>query len=619
MIHYRVTLADLPGHQFEITLRLPRPAADQVLALPVWIPGSYMVRDFARHLSGLQASQAGQPCEVTPLDKSRWQVACRAGAALTLRYRVYAFDPSVRGAFLDDQRGFFNGSSLFLQVLGQSDGPHRLQLGRLPKGWMLATTMPLLATAAARSRASSIFEAADYAELIDHPVALGPFWRGQFNAAGLPHELVVSGAWPRFDSARLLADSRRICQAVQDFWRPPVAVKASAPAAVVTAAAAAVGRGVPTGPVQDPPFDQYLLLLNAADQGYGGLEHRASTALLVPRRDLPVAGVPPKPGAAGDGYTGLLTLICHEYFHAWNVKRLKPADLASPDYSRENHTQLMWFFEGFTTYYEDLLLRRAGLVDNASYLRLLARNINQVMRSPGRALQSVAEASFDAWTKYYRQDENTVNATVSYYAKGALVALALDLSLRKRGQSLDAVMRALWQSSGGGPITEADIFAAVRRLAGRALAQPLLAQLQQWVHGRDDLPLAALLQDFGVVWRQDAPDLAATLGVKLSEGPVTGVQVLQVLAGGAAAAAGLAAGDEILAVDGWRIRRLEDARGWTVCDQACELLLVRDQRVLKRRVTPPAMPLGPVLLSLAEPPAQAAQAVQKRRLGWLGA
>jgi len=209
-----------------------------------------------------------------------------------------------------------------------------------------------------------------------------------------------------------------------------------------------------------PPVSRYVFLLNAVDDGYGGLEHRASTALLCTRRQLPRQG----DSETSDGYVTLLGLISHEYFHTWNVKRLKPRDFERIDFGHENYTRLLWFFEGFTSYYDDLLLLRAGLIDAPRYLRLLAKTVSAVLATPGRRLQSVAESSFDAWVKYYRSDENTPNATISYYAKGSLVALALDLSLRAGGGTLDQAMRLLWTACGGGAIDEADIAQALQQV-----------------------------------------------------------------------------------------------------------------------------------------------------------
>lgn len=579
MIRYRVEPDDLHGHHYRVTLTVPQPAAQQLLALPVWINGSYMVREFGRHLSGLQARQGSRPVALRQRDKTSWQADCSGRAALVVSYRVYAFDTSVRAAFLDSRRGFFNNTSLCLRVAGREAETHRLELARLPRTWEVATAMPPAADGTPLA-----WEAAHYDELVDHPFELGSFWRGSFSAGGVPHEFVVAGALPGFDGDRLLADAQRICQAQIDLWH---ADDGSA-----------------------PPFSRYLFLLNAVEEGYGGLEHRASTALIAARRDLPRARMDGLP----DGYVTLLGLVSHEYFHTWNVKRLKPADLAQVDWQRENHTALLWFFEGFTSYYDELMLLRCGLIDAPRYLRLLAKTLNAVAATPGRQVQSVAAASFDAWVKYYRSDENTPNSTVSYYLKGALVALCLDLTLRQRGRSLDALMRLLWQRSGGGPVTEADIADALASVAGRRLD----AELQAWVHGTDELPVQGLLAALGVQARSERAGFAAGLGLRLSEGPVSGVQVKSVLAGSAAALAGVSAGDELLAVDGWRIRRLDDALAWIGHGQPFDLLLVRDQRVRQLQVQPqPASPLASSLALQLQPAPP--KAVAARRLAWLGA
>lgn len=577
-VDYRLDVDDARAHRFRVTLTLPVPAARQVLRLPVWLPGSYLLREFARHLGALAATQGGRPVPLEQVDKTSWVAHTAGRAALVLRYEVYAFDPSVRGAFLDEERGFFNGSSLFLAADGRTQAPHRLRIGRLPTGWDLASAMP----AGAGRRA---FQAADYAELIDHPFELGRFWRGTFSAGGVPHELVVSGAWPGFDGDRLLADAGRICQAQIRLWH---------------------GRG-------RPPFARYLFLLHASEGGLGGLEHRASTALAAPRTDLPRAATLAGTDAAGSGYLRLLSLVSHEYFHAWNVKRLVPHELAAPDLAREAYTRLLWFFEGVTSYYDEFMLRRTGLVDAPRYLDLLAEQINAVAATPGRQRQSVAQASFDAWTRYYRPDENTANGTVSYYAKGALVALCLDLTLRVEGRgTLDAVLRRLWRSRRGGALAEADIAAALAAVAGRSL-QP---ELEAWVHGTGELPVAALLARVGVSSTVQAPDLAGLLGLRLSEGPVSGVQVRGVLRGSAAERAGLCAGDELLAVDGWRVRRLDDARAWLAGSRPFELLLVRDQRVRRCRIPPPTTPAKVGVRLRPDPDAPAAASALRR--AWLG-
>ena len=583
MIAYRIDVAEPAAHRFTVTLTVDRPAAECVLALPVWIPGSYMVREFSRHLSRFEASQGGEPRALTPLDKASWRVDCTGGAALVLRYEVYAFDPSVRCAYLDDTRGFFNPTSLCLRVAGREREPHALRVASLPRGWEVATAMPP-APAGARAVSHS-FLCADYDELADHPVELGRFWRGHFTAGGATHELVVAGAWPSFDAERLLADTQRICAAQIAFWH---------------------------GPRGKAPFERYVFLLNVVEEGYGGLEHRTSTALIANRRDLPRQGQP----ELSEGYQTLLGLISHEYFHTWNVKRLKPAEFLHYDYSRENYTELLWFFEGFTSYYDDLFLRRTRLLDVPRYLKALARTLNAVAATPGQQAQSVAEASFDAWVKYYRPDENTPNATVSYYAKGSLIALLLDARLRASGSgSLDDLTRTLRRRHAATGLTEADVLAAVRAQAGDALA----TELAGWVHGREALPLAPALQALGVQMQAEDPAKAGwapRLGLKLAEGPA-GVQVKSVLRGSAAEAAGLSAGDELLAVDGWRLRRLEDARQWASPGAPFELLLVRGQRVRTLRVDPAQGAPAPAVQSLS-PLTGLDDATRTLRRAWLG-
>ena len=600
MISYRIDASDedARAHRFCVTLSVARPAREQIVSLPVWIPGSYLVREFARHLSELRAIQGKRELAVQQLDKASWLIRCEGFATLTLSYSVYAFDTSVRAAFLDADRGFFNGTGLCLRVHDREAEPHAIAFGRLPRGWQIATALP----AGTRRRS---FVAPDYDALVDHPFELGRFWRGSFVACGAAHEFVVAGAWPGFDGARLLADTRRICDAEIAFWHGPNA------------------RAL------DVPFERYVFLLNAVDEGQGGLEHRASTALIAPRRKLPRIGM--AADAIDEGYGDLLGLISHEYFHTWNVKRMRPAEFARYDYTQENYTELLWFFEGFTSYYDDLMLRRAGLVDEARYLSLLAKNVNAVLAAPGRQVQSVAQASFDAWVKYYRSDENTPNATISYYAKGALVALALDLSLRSASGSkatLDDVMRALWVASGGGPIDEADILAAVVSIAGPRRGKTIAAALATWVHGTDDLPLADLLGRVGVHWQTQPASFAQRIGVRVAESALTGVKITHVLRGCAAERAGLAAGDELIAVDGWRLRRLDDvpalmprrapasAASASARSLPLKLLVTRDQRMLNLSLTLPPSSSVPGSVQLSVDSAAGAPARVLRR-AWL--
>jgi predicted metalloprotease with PDZ domain len=584
MISYRIDAIEPHAHQFRVTLTVARPAAEQRLSLPTWIPGSYLVREFARHLSGLEAAQGSTAIALEQIDKASWLARCPGRGALVVRYVVYAFDTSVRAAFLDAQRGFFNGTSLCLRVEGSEKMPHRVEFGELPPRWQVASGMrPVKVDALGRGT----YESADYDELVDHPFELGRFWRGRFSAGGIAHEYVVAGALPDFDGDRLLADAKRICEAQIAFWH---------------------------GKKAHPPFERYVFLHNLVDDGHGGLEHRASTALISSRRDMPASGAASQPRTEmTDGYANVLGLISHEYFHTWNVKRLRPAEFRQYDYTRENYTELLWFFEGFTSYYDDLFLVRDGLIDAGRYLKLLARTVTGVLASPGRKVQSVAQSSFDAWVKYYRSDENTPNATISYYTKGSLVALALDLTLRAEGKgTLDELMRALWNRSEGGPIAETAIAEELRRIGGRSFA----IELAQWVHGTDDLPLRALLERFGVDWTEDGATLAQRLGLRVSESALTGVKVSHVLRGGIAEQTGLSAGDELLAVRGWRLRRLDDAARLLQPGQAAALLVSRDQRIVELSLTLPAdAPAGTVALKPVSKPSKAAQALRE---AWLG-
>ncbi len=571
-ITYRVEIADLHAHLFRVTLTIDQPAALQRLALPVWIPGSYLVREFSKHLQGLRAKQGSRVIpsgQLLQRDKCSWEISCVAGKPLVVTYEVYANDNSVRTAWLDANRGFFNGSSLCLQVAGQSHTPHQLDLvaSSTTPGWMAATGLSPLKV---NKQGFGSYLAANYDELVDCPVEMGSFWSGDFTACGVPHRFVVAGAPEGFDGDRLIADSQKICEAQIRFWHGG----------------------------KKPPHKNYLFMLNAVDDGYGGLEHRNSTALICTRKDLPRMG----DSKTSEGYTTLRGLISHEYFHTWNVKRLRPAEFLQYSYGEENYTQLLWFFEGFTSYYDDLLLRRAGLLDDAGYLKLLNKTINQVMQTPGRLIQSLAQASFDAWVKYYRQDENTPNATVSYYTKGALAALCFDLSLRADSKTatpvtLDDVMRTLWQRCRGGPMSEADFAAVLQEVSGRSYA----AEIASWVHGTGELPLEALLQAHGVGVLEEPAQLAQVLGLRVQES--SGVVIKTVMRGGAAERAGFAAGDEWLGVEpiavprgktkpgasqGWRLTKLEDLTMYAGQQKKVTALVARDKRLLRLELSLPS-------------------------------
>jgi predicted metalloprotease with PDZ domain len=530
---YRITPIDPHAHVFEVQLTITQPDPNgQHVALPAWIPGSYMIREFARHIVSIEARSGTRAVPLTKVDKHSWQ-ARRCAGPLVLHYRVYAWDLSVRGAHLDASHAFFNGTSVFLSVTGQEDRCCEVELlpppAEIATGWKVATTLP---RASAAEFGFGEYAAADYDELIDHPVEMGRFTLARFKAAGARHDIAITGQHDT-DIPRLTADLSRVCAHQARLFEPRG------------------GRA---------PFDRYLFQLMAVGDGYGGLEHRSSTALIAKRTDLPWPSMTGTP----EGYRRLLGLCSHEYFHAWHVKRIKPAGFVHHDLRSESYTRLLWLFEGFTSYYDDLMLRRAGVLPVSDYLEALAGTISSVMRAPGRRVQSVAQSSFDAWIKYYRQDENSPNSIVSYYAKGALVALALDLTIRTGSggkHSLDDLMRLMWQRFGkhfygadgrvspaAQGVAEDDMPELIREATGLELS----AQLRQWVDGTAELPLARLLDSVGVSLTMRRADHAgAALGIRASEAG-SRVKINTVYSDSPAQRAGVSAGDELVAIDGLR-------------------------------------------------------------------
>lgn len=534
-ILYRLQPHDPAGHRYRITLIVAQPDPEgQKFALPAWIPGSYLIRDFSRQIETLAATCRGRAVSMRKLDNHTWQAAPCDGP-LQVQYTVYAWDLSVRGAHLDETHAFFNGTSVFLRVLGQEHEPCLLDLLAPPglEHWKVYTALPEArgTRGAARRHGFGLYSAPDYDALIDHPVEMGTPQTVSFTAHGALHELVFTGAAPRLDLERIAKDVQAICETEIALFEPRAK----------------------RAPFLDST-DRYVFMTMVTGDGYGGLEHRASTALMATRKDLPVIGQQ----GQGEGYRTFLGLVSHEYFHTWNVKRIKPAAFVPYELSRPDLTRLLWIFEGFTSYYDDLLLLRSGRITRADYLRLLAKTITGVARAPGRKKQSVAESSFDAWTRYYKQDENSPNAIVSYYTKGSLVALGLDLTIRRQSggwHSLDDVMRLLWQRYGrdfyrGKPqgLDEEALPALVREATGVDVRR----FVARYAYGTADLPLAELLATAGVTlqWKPAAP--IPTIDVRVRKQGDT-LALATVFEGGAAHKAGLSAGDVLVAVDGLRV------------------------------------------------------------------
>ena len=537
MIRYQIGSRHPASHYFDVSIGITHPdPTGQVLRLPNWIPGSYMIRDFARNLLDLRAMSAGAELKIEQIDKSNWRVEPCQGE-LTLSYRVYANDLSVRAAHLDHTHGYYNGSSVFLEVIGQSENacevlierPDADQYTESCGDWRVATS---LKAKQAEPYDFGLYEALDYDDLIDHPVEMGCFTRIAFEACGVPHDIILSGRF-ECDEARLAADLKTICEHHIRFFGEPA------------------------------PMDYYQFQVLVVGEGYGGLEHRASTSLVAKRDSLP------KPGQSGidDDYRDFLGLCSHEYFHTWNVKRIKPEVYRPYDLQREVYTDLLWAFEGITSYYDDLALLRCGLIDEQSYLELFAQTLTRVQRGCGRQRQSAAESSFNTWTKFYKQDENAANAIVSYYAKGCLIAACIDLKMRALTageKSLDDVMHRLWQNflQDGRGVERDGIQRVISDIAGVDLG----AFLEQMIYGTGDLPLTALLTSAGIEVEQRVAANAQEKGGKAATGQLpavdlggvlkdgeNGLAILRLAEGGALQDAGLSAGDVIIAVDGLKL------------------------------------------------------------------
>ncbi|WP_188568058.1 M61 family metallopeptidase [Undibacterium terreum] len=539
-IQYAIVPKDLAGHIFQVTLHVATPDAEgQRFSLPAWIPGSYMVREFARNIISIRAHSDGKKVALKKLDKDSWQAAPCTGT-LTLEYEVYAWDLSVRAAHLDQSHAFFNGTSVFLRVLGQESVSHVVDIQKADdescKAWRVATSLPELK---AKRYGFGSYIAENYDALIDHPVEMGTFALASFEAFGVQHDFVVTGKAPNLDLPRITADLKKICETQIAFFEPRS---------------------------KRAPMDRYVFMTMVVGEGYGGLEHRASTALVCSRNDLPVQ----HQAEMSDAYRNFLGLCSHEYFHTWNVKRIKPAAFADYDLQKENYTSLLWLFEGFTSYYDDLMLVRANVIDESAYLKLISKTVNAVTRGSGRSKQSVAESSFDAWTKYYRQDENSPNAIVNYYTKGSLVALGLDLTIRAETggkKSLDDVMRALWVAYGRDfyqkalsgkqqGLPENQIEALIEQVTGLKLKR----FFDRYVRGTEDLPLDALYADFGVTLADKRSAAKPGLGVRVVRDG-NDVKLANVHEGRAAHRAGLSAGDILIAINGLRVGPADAADG----------------------------------------------------------
>ena len=533
MIHYSVRLADLNRHLFEVDCRVEEPTTDEIFSLSSWIPGSYLLREFARHIVSIRADSAGRDLPIEKIGKASWR--CRGATDdLTVTITVYALDRSVRGAYLDGTRGFFNGPCLFLSSQGRESEPVEVAM-EAPSddraaAWRVATSMEPVDV---DERGYGRYAASDYDELLDHPFEISDFVSTSFEAGGVVHHLILAGRHDT-DLERIATDLIQICESQIRFFGDA------------------------------PPFAEYRFLTLAVTNGYGGLEHRASSSLMTRRMDLPRVGEPGVPAS----YQRFLGLCSHEYFHSWNVKRIKPAAFSPYRLDRRNHTRLLWVFEGITSYYQDRFVLQSHLIGAKDYLARLGILLTRFYRAPGRHYQTLEESSFDAWDKLYKPEPNSVNTTISYYSKGALVALLLDLTLREQTaskMSLDVVMKELWRRYGasGSGVAEDAFEALVEEISGISLGE----FFDLAVRGTDELPLRDKLAEFGVRFslRQAAdrddlggnqpagrPEMQLGLGADFRDREV-GILLTRILEDGPAEKAGLVPGDHLLALDGRKL------------------------------------------------------------------
>lgn len=531
-IQYQLRCIDLAAHLIEVKLTItPSSQAPLQLSLPAWIPGSYMIRDFARNIVSMTANDASGALPLEKQDKQHWQLAHRQ-QPVTVSYTLYAFDRSVRAAYVDDEVAILNPACLCLSVAGYEAQPHRVTL-TAPEdadaaSWRVATALP---------RAESTeplqfgdYQAEHYQQLIDSPILMGLFTISEFTVDARPHYVVISGN-NLTDQARITADIERICLQQQQLF-----------------------HGLPAD------LTEYWFLCWVTDSGYGGLEHCASTLLLCSRYDLPAAQHGSDTSEIPEGYQTFLGLCSHEYMHTWWVKRLKPADFHPYHLSAEQYSRQLWIYEGFTSYFDDQALFSSGLISQESYLQLLEKTITRVTRNPSNTVQSLTDSSFDAWTKFYKQDENAVNAISSYYAKGSLVALALDAALHHEGRSLVELMQQMWQQflAIGTPDH------AVQQILQQWKLDALSDQLTQWTEQAMVIPLAEFLPILGLkltfrpgsqpddLAGMQPPYTGAWLGAQYKASQA-GLTLTAVYHGSPAHQAGLMVGDELLALAGYRL------------------------------------------------------------------
>lgn len=525
-ISFTVAMPRPHTHLFDVSVAIKRTMngpPEERLVMPVWTPGSYMVREFARHVQDFAAADAaGQPLKWEKTNKDTWRVVTNGAREWHATYRVYANELSVRTSELNSGHAFWNNATLLMYLEGFLKSPSTVRV-LAPDVWKVATGLPAV------PGQKNTFHAENFDILYDSPFEASNFKTLVFNVKGVPHRIVIDGEG-NYDSERMRVDVQKI----------------------VETQAALMG---------EIPYRDYTFILHVRSNAGGGLEHLNSTALGYPRFGFRIrtgdraTSAAPNAAETDRDYRGFLSLVSHEFFHLWNVKRIRPDALGPFDYTQENYTKVLWVAEGITDYYADLSLRRAGLISESEFLSATARSIQQLQNTPGRLEQNVEESSFDSWIKYYRQDENSINSQVSYYDKGALLGLLLDLEIRKRSngaKSLDDVMRYLYaeffkKNRNYGP---GDFQKACELMAGSSLEE----FFNKYVRGTEELDYNAALEAAGLRLDTGGGTGSVYFGADVAMDDDRLI-VRRVYAGSPAYEQGLNAGDQIVAMDNMRVTR----------------------------------------------------------------
>ncbi|HEX5604014.1 MAG TPA: PDZ domain-containing protein [Pyrinomonadaceae bacterium] len=531
-ISFIVSMPRPHTHLFDVIVAIKHPGngpQEELLVMPVWTPGSYLVREFERNVQDFAVRDAtDQLLKWEKINKNTWRIKTNGANEWYATYRVYANELSVRTSELNSEHAFWNNANLLMYLDGSLKSPSTVRVVA-PDVWKVATGLPAVAGQ------KNTFRAENFDVLYDSPFEASNFKTLVFNVKGVPHRIVIDGAG-NYDPERMRRDVQKIVETEVEIMGGEI------------------------------PYRDYTFILHLRQDAGGGLEHLNSTALGYPRFGFQIrsgnraTSAAPNPTDTPErDYRGFLGLVSHEFFHLWNVKRIRPDALGPFDYTKENYTKVLWVAEGITDYYSDLALRRAGLISETEYLSAVARAIQNMQNTPGRLVQSAEESSFDAWVKYYRQDENSVNSQVSYYDKGALLGLLLDLEIRKRSagaKSLDDVMRYLYaeffkKERNYGP---ADFQKVAELMAGSSLEE----FFSKYVRGVQELDYNAALDAAGLKLETSPGEVYFGADVAEDEGRLI---VRRVYAGSPAYEQGLNADDQIVAMDNMRAtKRFFDAR-----------------------------------------------------------